>query len=285
MTRCLFAFATVCAAAIIAATASAGQPAQKDPVFRVGIQAKLTMDVGEKDGSLEADGGFVYTWKREGKIRTLVVDSLEMRAVQGETELMNAKMSRSGIIDLKNGMKTETKVEDAPKQLKQMLTDIFGSPICKIELDETGKEAKRTIVAGPGAKVMIDTGMVSNALMFHPWYPPNKDEWQADLEVSAGNTLASGKATYTKVAGGKGGQAVKVAGTLTADGVKGPGGLIIKDGKYKVTGEQTYDPERKEWIAGKLTLDVSCKVSDGTKVVGSVKGEIVATVKMLPEKK
>ena len=91
--------------------------------------------------------------------------------------------------------------------------------------------------------------------------------------------------TYTKIPGGKGGQAVKVAGTLTADNVKGQGGTMIKDGKYKVTGEQTYDTERKEWVAGKLTMDVSFQMTDGTKVVATAKGEMDVTFGLLPAKK
>jgi hypothetical protein len=285
MPRCLFAFATLCAAAVLTTDTSAGQPDQKDAVFRVSVEAKLTAESGGQEQKMEAATGFEYTWKREGKIRTLMVDSLDVRAAQGTKELMNVKMSRTGFLDSKDGKKTEVKIEDAPEQLKRLLTDSFGSPLCKIELDETGKEVKRTVVAGPGATVMIDTGMVTNAMLFHPWYPASKDEWQTDMEVSTGNGVATGKVTYTKVAGGTSGQAVKVSGTLSADGVKGMGGLIIKDGKYKVTGEQTYDTERKEWIAGKLTMDISFKMSDGTKVIGTAKGELVATFKMLPEKK
>ena len=114
--------------------------------------------------------------------------------------------------------------------------------------------------------------MIANTTLFHPWYAADKDEWQADMEVSTGQGLASGKVTYTKVPGGKGGQAVKVSGTLTAEGVKGAGGTTIKEGKYVVTGEQTYDTTRKEWVAGKLALDISFKVAKGDTPVGVRQG-------------
>jgi hypothetical protein len=277
-----------CAAAL-SAVALAGQPAPKggkdasEAAFKVAVRAKLTMTVGGQEEKIEADAAFQYTWKRDGKVKTLVVDSAEVRAVSGGREMMNAKMSRAGFEDIKGGQ--TVKIEDAPDQLKRMLTDAFGSPVCKVELDDAGKELKRTVVAGRGAAPLIENGMVANTLMVHPWYPADKNEWQADLEVSAGQGLASGKATYTKVPGGKGGQAVKVAGTLTADGVKGAGGLTIKDGKYVVSGEQTYDTTRKEWVAGKLNMDVSFKMVMGETTVGSATGTMAVTFEMLPGKK
>ena len=54
------------------------------------------------------------------------------------------------------------------------------------------------------------------------------------MQVSSGHGLAAGKVTYTKVPGGKGGQAVKVTGTLTSPGLKGKGGLTLTEGKYTV---------------------------------------------------
>lgn len=270
----------------VSAAVLAGQPAPKDASearFKVSVQAKLTMTINGQNEKIEANAAFEYTWKRDGQVKTLVVDGAEVRAIVGGTELMNARMSRAGFNDIKDG-KT-VKLEDAPDQLKKLLTDSFGTPVCKLELDAIGKEAKRTILAGPGASQMIDSGMIANALLFHPWYPADQNEWQANMEVSSGQGLASGQATYTKIPGGKGGQAVKVSGTLTADGVKGPNGLTVKDGKYVVTGEQTYDPARKEWIAGKMTMDVSFKMFQGNTAIGTAKGPLLLNFEMLSAKK
>jgi hypothetical protein len=281
-----FRLLTLVACACLTAAAAA-QPAPKDATaaFKVATQAKITMTVGDREETIDADAAFEYTWKRDGKVRTLVVDSATVRAAAGGKEMLNAKMSRAGFVGGKGGNKTEVKTEDAPEQLKAMLTDSFGSPICKVELDAAGKEVKRTIVAGPGAKTLIDTGMVANATLFHPWYPVDKDEWQDKMEVSTGNGLASGKVTYTKIPGGKDGQAVKVAGTLAADGVKTDNGFTVKDGKYVVSGRQTYDATRREWIAGSLTLDISFKLTNGTEMLGSAKGTMTVTFEMLPAQK
>ena len=137
------------------------------------------------------------------------------------------------------------------------------------------------MTAGAGAATLIESGMIANARMFHPPYLADNDEWEAPLEVSTGNGLASGKVTYKKVPGGKGGQAVKVSGTLTADGVKGAGGVTINEAKYVVAGEQSYDTERKEWIAGNMTMDVAFKMTQGVNK-GSAKGTMEVTFGLVP---
>lgn len=271
-------FATIACAVVLALTGCQKRPDYKDPTFQVSVRAKLTMNVAGSEQKVEADAAFIYAWKPEGKTRTLYVDSAEVRAALDGRDQMNVKMDRNGMID-RAGDKS-VKAQDGPPQLKKMLTDCFGSPLCKIEVDADGKEVKRTVVAGDGAAPMIDSGMVANCTMFHPFFPTDRDEWVADMEVSAGNGMATGKVTYTKVPGGKGGQKVKVAGTLTADGVKGQGGLVIKNGKYLVAGDQTYDPERKQWVAGDLTMDVTFKATNGATDL-TANGKMVVKFEML----
>ena len=188
-------------------------------------------------------------------------------------------MSRAGFNDIKNGR--NIKLEDANEQLKQLLTDSFGSPVCKVEVDAAGKEVKCTVVAGPGAASLIESGMIANATMFHPWYSTDKNEWQVEMELSTGNGLATGKVTYEKVPHGKGGQAVRVSGTLSADGVKLRSGATIKDSKYVVAGEQVYDANRKEWY-GKWTLDVAYRCRWGQHAQQR-QGTMTVNAEMLPE--
>jgi hypothetical protein len=271
-------------AALLAAAAPAGcgkKAPPEDPKFRVAIQSKVAMDVGAEKQDIEADAAFEYTWARDGQVRTLLVNAAEVRAAMGGKEMMNAKMTRDGFTDSAGGRKKEIKTAEANEQLKKILTDSFGTPVCKIELDAEGREVKRTVVAGAGAATLIDSGMIANARMFHPSYPADKDEWEDTMEVSTGNGLASGKVAYKKVPGGKGGQAVKVSGTLTADGVKGTGGITINEAAYKVDGEQTYDTERKEWVKGHLTMDIAFKMTHAGRK-GTAKGSMDVTFGLLP---
>ncbi|MBA4065511.1 MAG: hypothetical protein C0501_17705 [Isosphaera sp.] len=272
------------AAALAAAAVAVAQPAAKDPTFRVDIRAKLAMPFGGREEKVDADAAFEYAWRRDGKERTLVVEAVEFRGGSGGKVVMDARMSRAGLTTTADGKTTDVRTADAPPDLRRMLTDSFGAPICKLEVDATGKEVKRTMLAGPGAAVLLDNGMVANATLFHPPYLADKDEWQADAAVSTGSGLAAGKLTYTKAPGGTGGQGVKVSGTLTADGAKLAAGHTMKDGRYKVTGEQTYDLDRKEWVAGKLTMGLAFAVSDGAKEVARGTGTMVVTFGVKPAK-
>ena len=53
---------------------------------------------------------------------------------------------------------------------------------------------------------------------------------------------------------------------------------------YKVKGEQTYDLERRQWVSGRLVMDVSYSLEAGGKQIGSATGEVTATLTALPAK-
>jgi hypothetical protein len=169
--------------------------------------------------------------------------------------------------------------------MKTMLRDSFDVPLCKIQVDENGKVLKRTIVAGPGAQNLIDNGIVANCLLFHAPFLRDKNQWESDAEVSMGNGgYVKGKLNYTKAERGRGGQAVKVNGTLTNDRfVQAATGLTATNTKYVVNGEQTYDPAKKEWVTGKLNIDVSFQISAAGQN-GSAKGTMVVGLNDKPRR-
>ena len=106
------------------------------------------------------------------------------------------------------------------------------------------------------------------------------------MEVSASGTVVKGPLTYKKTPGGKvGQQLVKVSGTLSPDGLKDRKGNTTKNGKYIITGQQTYDTARKEWIAGRWAMDIAFTLTNADKEVGRAKGNMTVTFEMLPEKK
>jgi hypothetical protein len=244
--------------------------------FKSTVQSKLVMAEGGQDHKVEADAVIEYEWKRDGKVRTLVFHEMSARTALDGTERENTKMSRTGFEDANRG-KT-IKLEEAPDQLKKLLSNLFGTPVCELEVDAAGKELKRTILAEPGAAQIIEQGgMIANTLLFHPWYSTDTNEWQARMEIGTGQGgVAGGNVTYTKVTSGKGVQAVKVSGTLTTDGAKVPTGL-----KYVVSGEQTYDISLGEWVAGKLTMDVTI---DSPERAAKGQGQMLCTLEMLPLK-
>jgi hypothetical protein len=286
MNRRLTAFAVICAVALAAAVFRFAPKDAKDATFRVGYEARLTVSGDGLEQEVNADAAVDYTWKRDGKVRTLVLESFMMKAVVDGEEMMNAKMSRAGASITKAGQKIDIKFEDAPEDKKKILTDMFGSPICKIELDAIGREVNRTVVADRGLPAMLDNGAIANCTMFHPWYAPDQDEWKAYIGISTVESVAKGTVTYKKAPGGKAGlQLVMLKGTLTDDDHTDRHGNTIIDRKYTVAGEQTYDTTREEWVTGRVTMDIYFKLARNDKELGTAKGTATATFEMLPEKR
>jgi hypothetical protein len=251
--------------------------------FKVVIESGINMDVQGTKQKIDADTELKYTWKRSGPERTLNLDAVRVKVEKDGKPLMNTFMSRAKVVNTQEGKANEVPFNDAPADLKTLLRDSFDAALCKIEVDKSGKEVKRTMMAGPGAKTLVDNGMIANAQLFHAPFHADQDEWQADNEVSMGNGgYAKGKLTYKKVPGGKGGQAVQVSGILTSDAVKQPGTpLTVKDARYVVSGEQTYDPEQREWVSGKLKMGVSFQMASDDKPIGSAKGTMNVTLHKL----
>ncbi|HZZ77047.1 MAG TPA: hypothetical protein VFE62_00930, partial [Gemmataceae bacterium] len=256
--------------------------------FRVTIASRLTVEAMGKSQLIEADTDFNYTWKQRERERTLIVDLIAVKGVFDGKETMNTTMSRAKLVTLEGGQKREILFEDAPEPLKAMLRDTFQSPICKIKVDERGREIKREIVSNAGAKDLQKQGIIENARMFHPPYMSDKDEWSAVTEISMGNGgFAKGQLAYKKVPGGKNGQKVIVSGTLTNEGFDFPDQPIrIRKVKYIVRGEQTFDATRGHWTSGKLKIEASFEMASGEKQpVATAKGTILLTHQELLVKK
>jgi hypothetical protein len=284
MNRRPFRFFGVVALAALAPAAPirAAEP-EAGSSFKVALVSRMDMEVQGQKQKLDGDTELRYTWQRNGREKTLRLDRTAVKASMNGQEMMNTSMSRAGVVNVRQTTKDDVPFDKAPPELQKQLQDSFGAPVCKIVVDEEGKEVKRQVVAGPGAKPLVDNGMIANALLFHPPFPAGRDEWQADTELSMGNGgYARGKLTYRKVPGGKGGQAVKVSGTLTNDAFPQPGTpLVIKAARYVVQGEQTYDPAQQEWVAGKLTIDVSFEMTANNQPLGSTKGTMGVTFERL----
>lgn len=255
--------------------------------FQVTIVGQLDMEVQGQKQKVDGDTELRYTWRRSGQERTLSFDAMALKLQVDGKEQMNTSMSRAKVVNIRQGEKSEVLFENAPEQAKKILQDSFGAPVCKLQVDESGKEVKREVVAGPGAQsLIVDPGMIANAVLFHPPFPVGKDEWEADTEVTMGKSgYAKGKLTYTKVAGGNKRQTVKVSGTLTNDSSKQPGTQQgVSGARYIVRGEQTYDPAQQEWVSGELTMDVSFQMTSDDKPIGSAKGQMTLSFEELAAK-
>jgi len=204
-------------------------------------------------------------------------------------QVMNTFMSRAKITKIEDRKTVEVPFEKAPVKLKSMLQDSFDVPLCKLQVDEDGKVVKRTVVAGPGAKEFINNGMIANAMVFHPPFLREQDEWQADTEISMGKGgYARGPLTYKRAAVVDGEYVLEISGTFTNEGFKRPGTSQTLKSHYIVSGKQIYDTRQQEWVSGKLKINTSFNTSlqmpDEDKPIGPSRGSMVVSFQKLPGK-
>jgi hypothetical protein len=243
------------------------------------LESNMIMELGGKQQKIDAHTELEYTWQRKDLERALVIDSVLIKATSNGKDMMNSTMSRNKFTAVDGGKTTEIPFEQAPAELKALLRDSFGTPLFTMQVDAQGKEVSRKVTAGPGAKDLLDNGMIANGLLFHPSMPAGQAEWQSDTEMSMGNGgYAKGKLTYKKVEG-RPGEVFSVTGTLTNDNFPRPGTpVVVKNARYVVNGEQTYDAAQKEWASGKLNLDIVFEMTANDKPLGTAKGKIEASM-------
>jgi hypothetical protein len=258
--------------------------ADPPPVHKFNVNLAVDLKgTGTQELHFTADAQWAYTFEVRGNEVMVSCDSVTAAARQNGKELMDMQMDRKRFVNKKDGkVVREVSVADAPPQLKEMLQDSFETPLATIQVDRNGKELKRTITAKPGAKVMIEGGMITNARMFHPPFYEDMDRWQAPGEVDTGdNKNARGDLTYTKVRPGDRGDQVrvKVSGTLTNKEVTDANGIVFKNLKYETEGEQIYDRKKKEWVGGTLKFKVTWDVERDGRKLGQTTGTMEATMK------
>jgi hypothetical protein len=255
--------------------ATAGDAREDVQSFRVTVLADIDMVVQGKPIAIKGDTEVDYTLRRRARAVSVVFDRLNSRSLIGGKETMYATMSRAGITSrIANGRTNELRFEDAPDGVKEMLKDSFGEPVYKILLDKDDRETKRIATAGPGAKLLLDQGLIAAARLFHPPFPADQNKWTAPGEVSMGHGAhARGELTYEKIRRTRTGQTtVKVSGVLTGDGAKLPTGGQFKKARYDVKGEQLYDATRREWSSGELVATLVQEIETPDGAVQSAKG-------------
>lgn len=257
--------------------------------FRIQILADSTVAGGKEEKKLVAVTTYDYVLERKGAELALRFDSVNMIVRADGNEVLETATSKERSFTKKLGeASVELAYAKAPPALKAMMDDTFTKPLALIQVDKTGKEVKRTITAGPGAKGSIDNGMVINARLFHAPFP-DQDQWTAPAEVSMGSQgSAKGTLTYSKVKPGDLSDmvAVKVAGTLANPEFKPPKSpLTIKNARYEVQGEQVFDRKLRDWQAGKLTMQITLEMYAGAKKAGDSKTALEMTLERLEPKR
>jgi len=195
--------------------------------------------------------------------------------------------NRAGIREKQGVQERVVAYDQAPPALRKLL-DEYDRPVVTIALDAEGSETGRTLKVDKKLLLVMNS-MIDQARIFHVRFPEATDRWQAPAKISmAAGQHARGTLTYQKAApaAAEGPVRVKVSGELQAAGKMGAG--EIKDGIYKVSGEQVYDPAGREWASGVLDIVVELNIdvqADGKPVAsGSItmSGTMKVTLRQLP---
>ncbi|HTN74302.1 MAG TPA: hypothetical protein VL096_03615 [Pirellulaceae bacterium] len=255
----------------------------------VQIVATMAIKVEATNQDMVADTMYRYAWLPEDKTESLIVDYQQVKVAVNKNVLLDSLLTRDKLVELKAGAKVSTPIAELPPAVQARLKAAYGTPLCKRTLDENGLEIKREVVAGPDAKLMIDNGVITNALLFHPPFYADKSKWESPLEFSMGNGgFAKGKLTYVLEPNSDPKQPVfKVYGSAALASHRQPGPVVMfaKDAAYEITGEQTYDTATKQWISGKMKVEISFRLDTEEKEIGSAAGNMDITFKRVPAEK
>lgn len=243
-------------------------------------KAVVTMDIaveGDKQ-SLVADTAFGYRWTSEkpGE-RTLSLTSMGLRISINSELQVDYAMSRNGTTRTKDGEKSEEAFENATPTTQKLLTELFGTPLCRMQIDNTGKATSVEILPNPSLQKIGQTDVITTAMFGHPEPPGGRDEWSAESRLSSGKGgLVSGLLRYKKDGDGKGRYSVN--GKLSNPLIRTPEGPTIRDSVYIVGGHLVFDETKKMWMGGDIELIMSFKMFDGEKKQAEASGTMKLTI-------
>ena len=284
-----------CSIAIASLTTTIGVCADADNKvihkFLFSINSKLENNVGGESVKMTADSKLAYTLQHQGNEVVLFCDSVAVKVTQDGKEQSEYQMSRDRFLAKDKGKTTiDVKEKEANERLREMLRDSFGSMLCKIQVDDDGREVNRTIVARPGAKSLVDNGSIDSMRFFHSVFFGDKERWKSSRQVGVGNgALVKGDLSFEKVLSQKrenGKEAsqvqVKVSGVLKNDGFKTPDAPVnLKStALLRIKKEQVFDRKLKEWVSGELVGRLSMEFYEGDKKVGTGAGTMLIKLEL-----
>lgn len=281
--RCLL---MLCLLACVHLLNAAPKPAK--PVvqrYQMDIVSKAKITVEKTTQAIAADTRFCYTLKRQDQEVSICFDSIKLQVQQDGKAHVDTFLSKDRLIDKVKGVDVNLaapwysqEAHASDEQKKQM--SIFGIVLYRYQTDAEGKELARFVTVGKDSKALVDNGLIANARLFHVPFSPTKQRWTAPADINAGSgCLVHGELSYEKSKGAKDMPVrVKVAGMLSRKEFNLPGGITMKNIRYQVRGEQTYDPKAREWVAGKLEVVSEFDLSRQDQKLGSGAGTMTITL-------
>jgi hypothetical protein len=242
-------------------------PASMSESFLFTVESRGTFSGDGNVVNQHSDSEFSYSWHGTDREKTLKIDGLAVNVVQDGKPPFGRKTTREGDSRLVDGkLVAETPTPEEGTRFRQM----FDAPICRIRLDEHGAEISREVFETPLAEPNRRDDYIDNAMLFYPPFFADRDRWKTKRSISAGNGgRAWGELAYEKKAAAGDRVTVKVSGELGTAEFQGANGIVGRNVRFVVDGEQVYDTKLKSWADGFATIDGSQQLSHGDKPFGT----------------
>jgi hypothetical protein len=268
-------------AAVAARPAAGGEGEARR--FAVVIDSQLSMKSPGQTAATEIDAKtkFSYDLTSKPKSVDVAIHSLAVTAKISGATTLDVRIDRSSYQTVEAGQERKWTFEQAPPEIKTLL-ESFDRKVVEIELDDSGKETRRRLSVD-ARSMFVQGGMIENSRLFHAPFPSDKEVWVAPAKFSMGQgQFAEGKLTYRKLSPVVAGKPVKVAvsGELAAEGKVGA--ATIKNGTYKISGQQVFDPADSEWVNGEWKAAISFDYEVKGQPTGSATGTMAITFAYVP---
>ena len=125
----------------------------------------------------EARTHYDYSLRRVGPEVEVTIDRIAMRLARNGKETLSCETSKDLYRIKRKGEWIEVPVDQANARLRRLMQDSHGAPLCRIAVDENGKEVKRTLLARPGARALVASGGIENARLFHAPMVAGRATW------------------------------------------------------------------------------------------------------------
>ena len=209
--------------------------------------------------------------KRASREVDVSLHSAEVIYRQNGQSMVETKMSRSRF---QGRLQPDSPVlsvsaKEAPPRLQELLK-IYDTQLASMWINDDDRVVDTKLKIEGNQRPVVET-----ILSIHSPMPKDLDTWEASSRLAMGHgQTARGKLRFQRIkkldqqdTTGKPGDhglneviQVKVTGVLKGEGVVA--GNLIKDGTYTVDGEQSYDPQTREWITSRWSVEVNNELAN-----------------------
>lgn len=275
--------ACLCLLAPVAIAQTKDNPVTRQ--FEVTVTFDIKIEHKDEKERLKGDARYRYSYERLRDEATLQLSEMATKIDSNDGTFLEALMNRNRFPSVAGGKTVDLEGDAIPKRQREVLDGLFGKPMCKVSFDEHGKELRRTHTSDFLVRHKMDRSTIANARCFHAPFYPDRPKWESLTEISGDkNTMYAGTLTYEKVAdkGRNRNSRVKVSGALDAEKAKTELGEL--SGRCQVSGEQVFDNELREWVAGEWNISLTMRLDDNGKKSDFGTGKMQMKMKMLEKK-